>query len=56
MMFDAADLDVMARVRAVFDPDGRCNPGKVLPNRSACAEVAKWPQMIAKVLDVEGPR
>ncbi|MEZ6037617.1 MAG: FAD-linked oxidase C-terminal domain-containing protein [Planctomycetota bacterium] len=56
MMFDAADLDVMARVRAVFDPDGRCNPGKVLPNRSACAEVAKWPQMMARVLDAEDRR
>jgi len=51
MMFNAADLDVMARVRAVFNPDDRCNPGKVLPERNACAEVAKWPQMIAKVLD-----
>ncbi|HEX5050479.1 MAG TPA: FAD-linked oxidase C-terminal domain-containing protein [Planctomycetota bacterium] len=51
MMFDAADLDVMARVRAVFNPDGLCNPGKVLPQRGACAEVAKWPQMVARVLD-----
>lgn len=51
LMFEPADLDVMARVRAVFNPDGRCNPGKVLPQRNSCAEVAKWPQMTAKVLD-----
>jgi glycolate oxidase subunit GlcD len=56
MMYDDADLAVMAKVRATFDPDGRCNPGKVLPQRGACAEVAKWPQMIAKVLDVEASR
>jgi len=53
MMFSPADLDVMARVRAVFDPDGRCNPGKALPSRAGCAEVAKWPQMVARVLGVE---
>ena len=39
------------QVRAVFNPDDRCNPGKVLPQRNSCAEVAKWPQMVAKVLD-----
>ena len=56
MMYDAADLEVMARVRAVWNPGGLCNPGKVLPNRSACAETAKWPQMVARVLDDEGRR
>jgi glycolate oxidase subunit GlcD len=53
MMYGPADLDVMARVRSVFNPDGLCNPGKVLPGRGACAEVAKWPQMVARVLDGE---
>ena len=53
MMFGPDDLAVMARVRAVFDPHGRCNPGKVLPERAACAEVGKWPQMVAKVLGGE---
>jgi glycolate oxidase subunit GlcD len=56
MMFDERDLDVMARVRAVFNPRGLCNPGKVLPQRGACAEVAKWPQMVAKVLGTEDGR
>jgi hypothetical protein len=46
----------MARVRSAWNPDGLCNPGKVLPRRSACAESAKWPQMVARVLDAEaGP-
>jgi glycolate oxidase subunit GlcD len=33
LAFSEADLDAMARVRAVFDPKGLCNPGKVLPVR-----------------------
>ncbi|MFT6082075.1 MAG: hypothetical protein ACJAQZ_004152 [Planctomycetota bacterium] len=24
-----------------------------MPQRNACAEVSKWPQMVAKVLDVD---
>ena len=50
LMFDEADLEVMDRVRRVFDPDNRCNPGKVLPERRSCAEVAKWPKMVEAVL------
>ncbi len=56
MMFGDADLEVMARVRSAFDPDGLCNPGKVLPQRTACAETVKWPAMIAAVLDREERR
>jgi glycolate oxidase subunit GlcD len=56
MMYGEADLDVMARVRTTWNPSGLCNPGKVLPQRGACAEVAKWPQMIAHVLDAEERR
>jgi FAD/FMN-containing dehydrogenase len=33
MIFSEADLEAMARVRAVFDPKGLCNPDKVLPVR-----------------------
>src|SRR5260370_28890094 len=32
LIFSAADLDVMARVRAAVDPSGNFNPGKVLPS------------------------
>ena len=54
MMFTDTDLDVMERVRRVFNPRGLCNPGKVLPQRSSCAEVARWPQMVARVLGEAG--
>jgi glycolate oxidase len=37
-MFSTDDLTVMARVRAAFDPDGICNPGKVLPTPRLCGE------------------
>ena len=37
-MFSDEDLAVMARVRAAFDPDGICNPGKVLPTPRLCGE------------------
>jgi glycolate oxidase len=37
-MFGEADLTVMALVRAAFDPDGVCNPGKVLPTPLLCGE------------------
>src|SRR4051794_24453149 len=38
-MFTAADLALMQRVRAVFDPHGLCNPGKVFPTPRMCGEV-----------------
>ncbi|MEC7583552.1 MAG: FAD-linked oxidase C-terminal domain-containing protein [Planctomycetota bacterium] len=53
LMFRDEDMEVMMRVRRAFDPDGICNPGKVLPNRSACAETMRWPQMIDRVLEAE---
>jgi glycolate oxidase len=37
-MFGEDDLAVMARVRKAFDPDGLCNPGKVLPTPRLCGE------------------
>ncbi|MGH3588192.1 MAG: FAD-linked oxidase C-terminal domain-containing protein, partial [Pseudonocardia sp.] len=37
-MFGEDDLAVMARVRGAFDPDGLCNPGKVLPTPRLCGE------------------
>jgi glycolate oxidase len=38
-MFTAEDLALMQRVRAVFDPRGICNPGKVFPTPRLCGEV-----------------
>jgi glycolate oxidase len=37
-MFGEDDLATMARVRAAFDPEGLCNPGKVLPTPRLCGE------------------
>jgi glycolate oxidase subunit GlcD len=38
LLFDEHDLDAMRRLRAAFDPDGVCNPGKLLPTPRFCAE------------------
>ncbi|HEY8367817.1 MAG TPA: FAD-linked oxidase C-terminal domain-containing protein [Thermodesulfobacteriota bacterium] len=40
LMFSEADLDAMRKLRAVFNPDGRMNPGKIFPTSRACGEVA----------------
>jgi glycolate oxidase len=37
-MFGEEDLALMQRVRAAFDPDGICNPGKVFPTPRLCGE------------------
>ena len=36
--FSQAELAQLHRVRAAFDPDGRLNPGKALPELGRCAE------------------
>jgi FAD/FMN-containing dehydrogenase len=41
LLFSDDDLDAMARVRAVFNPSGLLNPGKVLPTPRACVEVRR---------------
>lgn len=38
-MFSGDDLAAFARVRAAFDPDGLCNPDKLLPTPRLCGEV-----------------
>ncbi|HEY1865965.1 MAG TPA: FAD-linked oxidase C-terminal domain-containing protein [Candidatus Acidoferrales bacterium] len=38
LMFSEADLDLMRRVRAAFNPTGRLNPDKVLPLGKGCGE------------------
>ena len=38
-MFSERDLAVFERLRRAFDPDGICNPGKVLPTPRLCGEV-----------------
>lgn len=35
-LFTEQDLAVMEDIRKVFNPDGRCSPGKLLPTAGAC--------------------
>jgi glycolate oxidase subunit GlcD len=37
-MFDEATLELFADLRASFDPELRCNPGKLFPTGAACNE------------------
>jgi glycolate oxidase len=38
-MFSERDLAVFTRLREAFDPEGLCNPGKVVPTPRLCGEV-----------------
>lgn len=44
LVFSEDDLDAQNRLRACFDPEGRCNPAKVLPAGSRCGELGRIPQ------------
>ena len=39
LIFSAADLACMHRVKEAFNPTGLCNPGKIFPTQKACVEV-----------------
>jgi glycolate oxidase len=39
LMFSAADLEAMKRLRTAFDPAGLANPGKLFPTPRLCGEV-----------------
>ncbi len=38
-VFSDDDLGAMRRARDAFDPDGRMNPGKILPGGGGCADI-----------------
>ena len=40
--FSPETLELMRRLRAVFDPDSRCNPGKMIPSGSGCIDPVAW--------------
>ena len=40
LVFTAEDLDAQACLRTAFDPDGRMNPRKVLPDGARCGDYA----------------
>jgi glycolate oxidase len=43
LLFSPADLDLQARLREAFDPDGLANPEKVLPAGSRCGDLQQVP-------------
>ena len=43
LIFAAEDLEAMRRLRLAFDPEERCNPGKIFPTPGGCVET-KWPK------------
>ncbi|HVF73586.1 MAG TPA: FAD-linked oxidase C-terminal domain-containing protein [Acidimicrobiales bacterium] len=44
LLFGPDDLDAQARAREVFDPDGVCNPAKVLPAGARCGDLQRVPE------------
>jgi glycolate oxidase len=38
-LFSAESLETMGRLKAMFDPEGRLNPGKMLPTGKGCLEI-----------------
>ncbi|MFQ5666358.1 MAG: FAD-binding oxidoreductase [Candidatus Binatia bacterium] len=38
LLFSPQDLLVMSQLRHVFDPERRCNPGKIFPTPGSCVE------------------
>src|SRR5438270_249234 len=40
-LFTPEDLGMMLRLRAAFNPEGRCSPRKMLPTAGACIEPSK---------------
>ncbi|MBI3785511.1 MAG: FAD-binding protein [Deltaproteobacteria bacterium] len=41
LLFSPDDLLIMSELRRVFDPHGRCNPGKIFPTPGACVETTR---------------
>ena len=41
LIFTPEDLLVMSQLRRVFDPEVRCNPGKIFPTPGSCVETTR---------------
>ena len=50
-LFTPEDLRAMALLREVFNPDGVCNPGKVLPALKNCGESGLRPLLRYSIVD-----
>jgi hypothetical protein len=49
LVFSPDDLDAMAKVRGAFNPDGRLNPGKLLPFGGNCCPHLHQPDTEARL-------
>jgi glycolate oxidase subunit GlcD len=47
--FEPADLEAMRKARMAFNPDGLCNPGKVIPAVKTCGESGARPLLRHKL-------
>jgi glycolate oxidase len=45
-LFSPESLEAMAGLKALFDPAGRFNPGKMLPTGKGCLEI-RQPALVA---------
>jgi len=50
VQFAPDTLDMIGRLKALFDPDCRLNPGKVLPTGRGCMEIRQQPLTAATML------
>jgi glycolate oxidase len=39
LIFSEFDLEMMRRIKSIFNPQGSFNPGKVLPTGKMCGEL-----------------
>jgi glycolate oxidase len=49
-LFSAESLDYIGRIKRLFDPDGRLNPGKMLPTGKGCLEIRQRPLQASNTL------
>jgi glycolate oxidase len=49
-MFSEETLEMIGRLKSLFDPDGRLNPGKVLPTGRGCLEIRQAPLTATSVV------
>ncbi|HLI49655.1 MAG TPA: FAD-linked oxidase C-terminal domain-containing protein [Chthonomonas sp.] len=49
LLFSEADLDLMQKIKSVFNRNALCNPGKVLPTSKRCWETEHGPRLVRSV-------
>jgi glycolate oxidase len=53
-LFSEADLDLMARLKSVFNTNNLCNPGKVFPTAKRCWETEQGPRLARRTMPGRG--